>query len=77
VYDAADARVMLGPAIRRLGRRDRDVLRMRFFEGLTQQEIGERLGVTQTQVSRILTRITGELRKAVTREEDMETALAG
>jgi RNA polymerase sigma-B factor len=77
VYDAADARVMLGPAIRRLGRRDRDVLRMRFFEGLTQQEIGERLGVTQTQVSRILTRITGELRKSVTREEDMETALAG
>jgi hypothetical protein len=28
-------------------------------------------------VSRILTRITGELRKAVTGEEDMETVLAG
>jgi len=69
VYDAADARVILGPAIRGLRRRDRDVLRMRFFDGLTQQEIGERLGVTQTQVSRILTRITTELREAVTHQE--------
>lgn len=70
-YDAADARVILGPAIRSLGRRDRDVLRMRFFDGLTQQEIGERLGVTQTQVSRILTRINGELRAAVTQQDEV------
>jgi RNA polymerase sigma-B factor len=62
---AAEARVMLGPAVRRLKARDRHVVRLRFFDGLTQQEIGEQLGVTQTQVSRILTRITGELREAV------------
>jgi RNA polymerase sigma-B factor len=68
--DAAEARVILGPAVRRLGDRDRYVIRLRFFEGLTQQEIGDQLGVTQTQVSRILTRITGELRACLASEQD-------
>jgi len=62
-HDAAEARVMLGPAVRRLSARDRYVLRLRFFDGLTQQEIGQELGVTQTQVSRILSRIANRLRE--------------
>ena len=41
------------------------MLRLRFFEGLNQREIGARLGVTQTQVSRILSRIMGELRASL------------
>lgn len=69
-HEAAEARVMLGPAVRALGNRDRTVVRMRFFDGLTQQEIGEQLGVTQTQVSRILTRITAELRDRLAPGQD-------
>ena len=42
-----------------LGERDRQILAMRFCEGLTQREIAERIGVTQMQVSRLLTRILG------------------
>lgn len=61
-YDAAEARAMLAPAVRRLRGRDRTIVRMRFFEGLTQKEIGDEIGVTQMQVSRLLTRILGELR---------------
>lgn len=34
--------------------RERDVLRMRFFESMTQSQIAERIGVSQMQVSRIL-----------------------
>ena len=64
-YDAAEARAMLAPVIKDLHERDRTVLRMRFFDGLSQREIGDHLGVTQTQVSRILTRIMGELRESL------------
>ncbi len=71
---AAEARVMLGPAVRSLPPRDRQVVRLRYFEGLTQQEIGIQLGVTQTQVSRILGRITRELRECLASRQD---AVAG
>lgn len=64
-FDVAEARLLLEPAVRRLGERDRSILGMRYWEGLTQREIGERIGVTQMQVSRLLTRIVGELRDRV------------
>ena len=38
---------------------------MRFYEGLTQREIASRIGVTQMQVSRLLTRILAQLRHGV------------
>jgi RNA polymerase sigma-B factor len=59
---AVEARTMLAPVVRRLGERDRRILLLRFFRGWTQQEIAEDIGVTQMQVSRLLTRILGELR---------------
>ncbi len=37
-----------------LPQREREVLRMRFFESMTQSQIAERIGVSQMQVSRIL-----------------------
>jgi len=63
--EAAEARVVLAPVVRRLNERDRTVLRLRFFEDLTQREIAEEIGVTQTQVSRVLTRILDELRQGI------------
>jgi len=38
-----------------LPQRERQVLHMRFFESMTQSQIAERIGVSQMQVSRILT----------------------
>jgi RNA polymerase sigma-B factor len=64
-HRAAEARLMLSPALRQLGERDRAILSMRFYEGLTQREIASRIGVTQMQVSRLLTRILGQLRSGV------------
>lgn len=63
--DAADARVTLAPVVRRLSERDRRILYLRFFEDRTQQQIGEDLGVTQMQVSRLLARILRHLRDEV------------
>ena len=64
-HQAIEARVLLGPLVRRLADRDREILRLRFYEELTQREIAARIGVTQMQVSRILTRILGQLRSKV------------
>jgi RNA polymerase sigma-B factor len=60
-----EARLLLTPALARLPERDRLVVMLRFWEGLTQAEIGVRIGVTQTQVSRILARACDELRGTV------------
>ncbi len=59
---AVEARVALRPVVRRLSERDRRILYLRFFEERTQQEIGDDLGVTQMQVSRLLKRILERLR---------------
>jgi RNA polymerase sigma-B factor len=64
-HRAAEARMMLNPAINTLSERDRTILRLRFFEGLTQREVADRIGVTQMQVSRLLTRILAQLRHRV------------
>ncbi len=62
---ASEARLVLAPVVRQLRPRDRQILTMRFYEGLTQREIAERIGVTQMQVSRLLTRILSQLRDEV------------
>lgn len=64
-YDSCEARVMLRPLLARLDQRDRKVLQLRFVDGLTQREVGEQIGVTQMQVSRILSRIFSTLRDEV------------
>lgn len=60
--NAVEARVMLHPVLRRLPERDRRILHLRFTEDRTQAQIGAELGVTQMQVSRLLTRIMDNLR---------------
>jgi RNA polymerase sigma-70 factor (sigma-B/F/G subfamily) len=59
---SAEARVVLAPVLRRLSRRDQRILQMRFVEERTQQEIAEAIGLTQAQVSRVLSRILDQLR---------------
>jgi RNA polymerase sigma-B factor len=64
-HRASEARLMLAPVLRDLSDRDRRILELRFGEGLTQREIAGRIGVTQMQVSRLLSRILGQLREDV------------
>ncbi len=52
----------LSAAIAPLPLEDRELLALRYTNGLTQREIAQRIGVSQMQVSRMLRRVTGELR---------------
>lgn len=52
----------IAPAIRDLPARERRVLYLRFFSGLTQSEIAEEIGVSQMHVSRILSQTLRILR---------------
>jgi RNA polymerase sigma-B factor len=64
-FDVAEARMILAPALNELRGRDRQILELRFVEGLTQQEIGKIVGISQMQVSRILTRVLNEMRQTI------------
>jgi RNA polymerase sigma-B factor len=64
-FVAAEARVVLRPALRRLASEYRRVLSLRFDRGMSQRDIGVVLGLSQMQVSRILRRILDELRDAI------------
>ncbi|MET8809900.1 RNA polymerase sigma factor SigF [Streptomyces sp. NPDC004546] len=52
----------LAPMIAELDERDRKIIHWRFVEELTQAQIGERLGVSQMHVSRLITRLLARLR---------------
>ncbi|MFI2640786.1 RNA polymerase sigma factor SigF [Streptomyces sp. NPDC018610] len=55
----------LAPMIAELDERDRQLIHMRFVEELTQAQIGERLGVSQMHVSRLLSRCLARLREGM------------
>jgi RNA polymerase sigma-B factor len=59
-----ESRATLSPLLAQLPPRERLILHMRFFEGLTQSEIATRLNISQMHVSRLLARSVSELRSA-------------
>jgi RNA polymerase sigma-B factor len=63
---AVEARLVLRTLTKELRPRDRLILYLRFVEGRTQAEIGEEIGVTQMQVSRLLARTLDEMRQRLT-----------
>ncbi len=63
-FGLAEDRATLDRLLGTVTAREREVLRLRFEEDLTQAEIGERIGVSQMQVSRIIRQSLGRLRAA-------------
>ncbi|MEU9102426.1 sigma-70 family RNA polymerase sigma factor, partial [Streptomyces sp. NPDC048361] len=59
----------LAPLMGELTERERRIVSMRFGEELTQAEIGTELGVSQMQVSRLLSRILTKLRAGMTEDQ--------
>lgn len=56
-----EARAVLDSALDKLSRRDRHVLYLRFVLGYSQAQVGDEIGASQVQVSRLLRRILAEL----------------
>lgn len=56
-FEHVEARELLRPALAHLSEGDRRILLLRFVREFTQEQIGDEIGVSQMQVSRLLTRI--------------------
>jgi RNA polymerase sigma-B factor len=67
-FGRAEDRATLDRLMTALGPRDRVVLRLRFVEDLTQAEIGEQIGVSLMQISRIIRQSLARLRTAAGEE---------
>jgi len=61
-YDTMEDRTMLAPGFSKLDARERYILHLRFFEGLTQSQIAARVGISQMHVSRLIRRALEKLR---------------
>jgi RNA polymerase sigma-B factor len=66
-YEHADGRATIEALLRTLTHREREILRLRMAEDLTQGEIGQRVGLSQMHVSRILRQILDKLHAAAAR----------
>ena len=62
-FDLVEHRESLAPLLAALPERERRILLLRFFGGLTQTEIGAQVGISQMHVSRLLTRTLAQLRR--------------
>jgi RNA polymerase sigma-B factor len=61
-FERAEERATLAPLLAHVSHRERLVLVLRFGEDMTQAEIGERIGVSQMQVSRLIRQALARLR---------------
>lgn len=57
--------ISLKEAMSKLNDRDKNIVRLRFFEGKTQMEVAEEIGISQAQVSRLEKAALNQMRKYV------------
>jgi RNA polymerase sigma-B factor len=60
-FGTVDSRLVLRPLLAQLTDRERLMIELRFFHQATQAQIGEALGITQMQVSRLLSALMARL----------------
>ncbi|MEO7836197.1 MAG: RNA polymerase sigma factor WhiG [Acidimicrobiales bacterium] len=68
-FEVEEMKQILAGAINRLGDREKIVLTLYYYEGLTLSEIGEILGVTESRVCQIHTKAVLQLRSKMTEPE--------
>ena len=68
-YEIFEQRRVLAPAMERLDPRERLILHLRFFEGMTQTQVATRIGISQMHVSRLIRKSIDNLRQYMLEEE--------
>ena len=69
-YEVSEDRAVLAPGFRVLDDRERRILHLRFFKGLTQSQIAQQVGISQMHVSRLIRRSLEKIRDEIAAEED-------
>ena len=72
-YEVSEDRAVLAPGFRVLDERERRILHLRFFKGLTQSQIAEQIGISQMHVSRLIRRALEKIRDEIATEETAAT----
>ena len=60
-----------------LDERERKILHLRFFEGLTQSQIAQQVGISQMHVSRLIRRSLEKIRAEIAADEEEARAAQG
>ena len=69
-YALTEDLAVLAPGFRVLDERERQILHLRFFEGLTQSQIAQQVGISQMHVSRLIRRSLEKIRAEIVVEPD-------
>src|SRR5581483_5271915 len=69
-YEVSENRAILAPGFKVLDERERRILHLRFFEGLTQSQIAQQVGISQMHVSRLIRRALEKIREEIAADED-------
>src|SRR5918994_1452556 len=64
-YEVSEDRAVLAPGLAALDERERKILHLRFFEGLTQSQIAQQVGISQMHVSRLIRRSLEKVREEI------------
>jgi RNA polymerase sigma-B factor len=68
-YEVSEDRAVLAPGFRVLDERERAILHLRFFEGLTQSQIAQQVGISQMHVSRLIRRSLEKIREEIAADQ--------
>jgi len=68
-YEISEDRAVLAPGFKVLNERERRILHLRFFEGLTQSQIAQQVGISQMHVSRLIRRALEKIRDEIAADE--------
>jgi RNA polymerase sigma-B factor len=72
-YEVSEDRAVLAPGFRALEPRERMILQLRFFDGLTQSQIAQQVGISQMHVSRLIRRSLEKIRETIAADEETLT----
>src|SRR3989442_671833 len=76
-YEVSEDRAVLAPGFKALDDRERKILQLRFFDGLTQSQIAQQVGISQMHVSRLIRRSLEKIREEIAADEETNARTRG